>query len=84
MTEMNLQARSYLLALIFCNSSASRLFPAEGAPDYEQRQPLSGGKRVSAALRMARAELLQLDIATLTQPPRQCQDIFYIPSANSP
>ena len=33
------------------------LLPAEGTPGYEQRQPRSGGKRVSAALRMARAEL---------------------------
>ena len=38
--------------MIFC-----LLLLSERAPGYEQRQPRSGGKRVSAALRMARAEL---------------------------
>ena len=41
-----------------CLHDFELLLPAEGAPGYEQRQPRSGGKRVRAALRMVRAELL--------------------------
>ena len=49
---------------------------AEGALCYEQRQPRSGGKRVSAVLRMARAELLLYMVTSPLQMRREAAIVF--------